>query len=334
MKKEQWMDLFEQVEGFSGVVSVPLDNGDQYHMAKGSCLREAVLPINEATAFGIASGTKGFTALMALKLVDEGMLSLEDKVFDILHQPFPGMDRQVTLRQLLCHTSGIYDYFDEELLDDFSTMFEKVPIQSIAGPGDMYPLLAAGEKSFEPGSQFKYCNGGYVILGMLIEAVSGMTYEDFLQAKIIEPLGLQHTGCYAANRLPANVAVGYEEEAEGIWRSNIFEIPPKCTADGGLYTTVADMDRLWKGLMGGEIIGESLMEEALKVQTVIDGDRCYGLGFYILLNEDGSIKTYSLMGEDPGLSFLSRYYVKEQRTTTIMSNTSFGAWDMNRVIQL
>jgi len=74
------------------------------------------------------------------------------------------------------------------------------------------------------------------------------------------------------------------------------------------------------------------LDQVLKVQTVIDNDWCYGLGFYILLNEDGTVKTYSLVGGDPGVSFTSRYYVEEKKTYTVISNTSFGEEDMNAAL--
>jgi len=321
-----------KVKAFSGIVGYGTNGDVEEYYVMGTRHRGEALPIDSDTAFGIASGTKGFTALMVLKLIDEGKLSLEDKVFEILPQPFPNMNRNVTVRQLLSHTSGIYDYFDEDILEDFSTMFEKVPIQKIYGPEDMYPLLIEGAQKSEPGEKFSYCNGGYVILAMLVEAVSGKAYDSYMNEVLVRPLGLRHTGCYCGNQLPANVAIGYEKDS-GVWVANTFDIPMKCTGDGGLYTCLEDMTKVWSALIEGDLLSASLRAEALSVQSIIEDDCGYGLGFYIKIGEDGEPVTYSLVGEDPGVSFLSRYFVADGNSLVILSNTSFGAWDMMGVLE-
>lgn len=320
-----------KVEDFSGVVGYGVEGVIEETYVKGLRQRGEELPIEPDTSFGIASGTKGFTALLVLKLIDEGKLSLEDKVFELLPQPFPNMDKRVTVRQLLSHTSGIYDYFDEEILEDFSTMFEKVSIQKIHGPADMYPLLIEGAQKSEPGEKFRYCNGGFVILAMLVESVSGEAYEDYLNEVLLQPLGLKHTGCYSSNQLPANVAIGYEKDGDA-WEANTFDIPIKCTGDGGLYTCIEDMTKVWIALIEGDLLSEGLRDEALSVQGVRDGNSCYGLGFFIMLGDGGKAVTYSLIGEDPGVSFFSRYNVEDGAILVVLSNTSFGAWDMMGVL--
>ena len=241
---------------------------------------------------------------------------------------FKNIKTPITVKQLLSHTSGIYDYYDEEVVEDFGQLFDVVPINKILGPSDMLPLLNTGDSYFSPGEKFKYCNSGFVILGILIEVVTGIKYADYLEENIIRPLGLKGTGCYKTNQLPANTAVGYLKNKNDEWISNIFEIPMVCTADGGLFTTLGDVNKVWNSFVNGRLISDKLQAKALQKRTHIECNNYYGLGFYIACHEDGSVKNYALVGGDPGVSFLSRYYVHEDRIITLISNTDFGVWDL------
>lgn len=316
---------------FTGVIQIVEKGRLKLHIAAGYRNRGEGLLNDLDTAFGIASGTKGFTALAIARLIDAKKLSLDDKVFEILPQDFPNMDKEVTVAHLLSHTSGIYDYFDEEVIEDFGQLFKVVPINEINGPTDDYPLLIRGDAYFKPGDKFKYCNSGFVILGMLIEEVSGMSYKAFLNEEVIEPLGLVHTGCYETNALPKNTAVGYLEESDSL-KSNIFEIPKACTADGGLFTTADDVAKMWNGFIKGDLISKDLRDKMLTKQADIhweDSENLgYGLGFYIQKEPSGEVKNYFLVGEDPGVSFSSNYYVKEDRIVTILGNTDEGVWKL------
>ncbi len=314
---------------FSGVIQIIEHGTISLNVAAGYAKRDDELPNTLDTAFGIASGTKGFTALGILRLVDQGKLSLEDRVFDILPYAFPNMDTRITVRHLLSNTSGIYDYFNERLIDDFGPVFEKLPMHKILSITDMLPLLVDGDAYFQPGEKFTYCNSGFVILGLLIEVVSGMEYADYIQQDVCEPLGLTRTGCYKSNQLPKNCAYGYIQDDNGAWYSNIFEIPIVCTADGGLFTTADDMAKMWHGLLSGNFLCDELLAEVLSIQATVTGDWCknlhYGLGFWIQHNPEGQVSAYYLVGGDPGVSFSSTYTVEDDRVVTILGNTSDGA---------
>lgn len=322
----------EQSE-FSGVIQISKGDEVLLDMAKGYARRFDEISNRTDTSFGVASGTKGFTALAILKLIDEGKLKLEDSVFEILPYDFPNVKEKMTVRQLLTHTSGIYDYFDEEVMEDFDELFKVVPINRILDPKDMLPIMITGDCYFAPGEKFKYCNSGFVVLGMLIEVVSGKSYSDYLDENIIKPLNMTGTGCYKTNQLPKNTAVGYMKDEDGKWSSNIFEIPMACTADGGLFTTTDDIKKLWNGFVNGNLISNDLKKQALSKQVKRNENGYYGLGFYININEDGKIKNYELVGCDPGVSFLSTYFIESSCILTIMSNTDFGTWDLEKSIK-
>ena len=324
--------ILDNFSEFSGVVQIVENGRVMLNEAKGFAKRFDEIPNKIDTSFGIASGTKGFTALAILKLIDDGKLSLSDDVFKLLPYNFPNIKEKITVNQILSHTSGIYDYYDEEAIEDFGELFKAVPINKIFGPSDMLPLLTTGDCYFTPGEKFKYCNSGFVILGILIEVISGMKYSEYLNQKIIKPLNLQNTGCYLTNQLPINSSHGYMQKEDGYWISNIFEIPLACTADGGIYTTADDIAKMWNGFLEGNLISVELKKLALSPQAHIYDDRYYGLGFYIQQNKNGSIKKVYLEGGDPGVGFLSYYYIKEKRIITIISNSDDTAWDLNGMI--
>ena len=323
----------ETVDDFWGVCQITQKGRILANVAKGWANPFEKILNKTNTSFGIASGTKGFTALAILKLIEEGRLSLSDNVFSILPHSFPTVKNRITIKHLLTHTSGIYDYLDEDIDDDFSKIFKKIPINSIRGPSDMLDVLTGGQSYFNPGEKFKYSNSGFVILGILIEVISKMQYTDFLTDNVIKPMGLKHTGCYRTNQLPENCAVGYIKDSSGNWYSNIFEIPLACTADGGLYTSADDVSLMWDNLLNGGFLSESLTNLAFTKHAHIKNNDYYGLGFYINCDKNKKNLSYSLVGSDPGVSFVSRYIIESRSSITIISNTEDGAWNLNKKIK-
>ncbi|MDA3847597.1 MAG: serine hydrolase [Vallitaleaceae bacterium] len=315
-------------EDFSGVIQINENGKKILHIASGFAKREDDIRNELDTKFGIASGTKLFTALGIMTLIEAGKLSLDEDALARLPYDFPNIKGRITVRQLLTHTSGIYDYFDEDVIENFTELFGKVPIHAINGPKDMLPLLVEGDSYFEPGERYKYCNSGYVILGILIEEISGMSYAAFIEKHLVKPLGLIGTGCYATNQLPKGTALGYEYDDSGAWYSNILSIPKTCTADGGLFTCTADIVRMWSALIGGHIVNEELTRAILSEQTIIDDQSAYGLGVYIQYTDNHTIKNYYLVGGDPGVSFYSGYYVENDIIITIIGNTTESAWEL------
>ncbi len=332
MNIDKIQKIIEKEDDFWGVCHIKQNDRNLLNAAKGWANPFEKIPNKINTSFGIASGTKGFTSLAILKLIDAGKLSFSDDVFSILPYSFPHIDGKITVKHLLTHTSGIYDYLDEDIDDDFSKTFKKIPINSIHGPSDMLEVLTGRQSYFSPGEKFKYSNSGFVVLGILIEVISKMPYADFLTENVIKPMRLKHTGCYKTNRLPQNCAVGYTKDSSGSWYSNIFEIPLACTADGGLYTCADDVSLMWENLLNGRFLSESLTNLAFTKHAHIKNNDYYGLGFYINCDENKRALSYSLVGSDPGVSFVSKYTIKSRSLITIISNTDSGAWNLNKKI--
>ncbi len=147
-------------DDFHGVISISDLGGERADYAKGLAERVFQVPINADTRFGIASGTKGFTAIRILQLIEEGKLSLNTRLNDVLPNVFKNVSDEVTIQHVLMHTSGMPDYFDEEVMEDFSALWNELPMYKVESPKDLLPMFADGDMMFTPGEKFQYNNGG------------------------------------------------------------------------------------------------------------------------------------------------------------------------------
>ena len=151
---------------------------------------------------------------------------------------------------------------------------------------DDLPMITPLPPKFEPGVRYGYSNAGFVMLGLVIEAVSGLPYQQYVQEGIIEACELEHTGFYRLDSLPANSAYGYiQDDDTGEWRTNVFSMPIIGGSDGGLFTCASDLDKLWRTVFSHEILSEEMTRLFLKQQVKMrpnpEHRGYYGLGVYI-----------------------------------------------------
>jgi CubicO group peptidase (beta-lactamase class C family) len=232
------------------------------------------------------------------------------------------IDPRVTVEQLLAHTSGIGDYLDEETLDDINDYVLTAPVHQLATAIDYLKILKGYPMKFEPGSRFEYCNGGYVVLALVIEALSESTFHEWLDERIFRPAGMTSTSFFRSDQLPGTAAIGYLPADEG-WRTNHLHLPVRGVGDGGAYSTVGDMQRFWTALFAGQILPVSVVNEMTRVWNTHQPENSrYGLGFWIREDRD----TVMLEGYDAGVSFQSAYDRPSGLLYTVISNTSTGAW--------
>ena len=314
---------------FSGVVFVKLDGNVEFDEAYGYADRSNKIPNTVDTRFGIASGTKFLTALGIGKLIDRGELSLASRLCDCVSIDFPNISEDVTIHHLLTHTSGVYDYYDEELVEDVDNFQLDIPCFELKGLKDYIPLFYDGEMKFNPGDRFSYSNGGFILLGIVIEAISGTPYINFIQENILELCDMSDSGFFAMDRLPERTAFGYIDEDDG-WRTNIFTLPIVGSSDAGAFTTVKDMDKLWTVFFEEKILSRELTQLFLAKAVKDQDSRFYGHGIWIY-HEDGADPVHYLIGWDAGVSFKSTCPT-EKSVITVISNTSSGAWAVNREI--
>lgn len=218
-------------DGFSGVVRA---GGEDW--AFGFADRAHELPNTPETQFAIASGTKGFTAIVA-----RAVLPLDLRARELLGHDLPLIDDRVTVEHLLGHTSGIGDYYDEDVVTDVESYVMPVPVHELATTEDYLRVLDGRPQLFAPGEREKYCNGGYVVLALLAERATGRSFYDLVDEHVCRRAGLTATAFLRSDSLPGTAAIGYL--ADG--RTNVFHLPVRGSGDGGLYSTLDDLDRFW-----------------------------------------------------------------------------------------
>lgn len=319
-----------EIDTFSGVLNIKKSGNIVLNKAYGfaDIANERENDIN--TRFGIASGAKLLTGIAICKLVEQGMLSFDSLLKEYLE--IENFSKDITIRHILTHTSGMPDYFDESKMSDFSELWISNPMYLMREPKDFIELMKDDEMNFNPGEKFKYNNGGFVILAYLVEKISEMKFSDFVQKNIFNPLEMTSSGYFRLDMLPINCAYGYEEEG-GMLKTNIYSIPIIGGGDGGVFVTAGDMSKLWQGLLNYKILSEDITKELLRPQVYVNYDVYYGLGIWIIKRGDNIYKYY-ITGSDPGVSFESAFYPETELEVSILGNREFSTYKIIKEIEL
>lgn len=310
---------------FSGVVSVDRAGEVEFRRAYGLAHRAYGIPNTVDTLFGMASGSKAFTALAVAGLVERGVLGLDTTARSLLGADLPLIADDVTVGHLLAHRSGIGDYLSEEDWEPTDHMLP-VPVQDLATTEQFLAVLDGFPTAFPAGERFAYCNGGYVVLALLAERASGTPFHDLVRDTVLAPAGMADTGFPRSDELPGRAATGYVTPT----RTNVFHLPVRATGDGGAYTTAADLAAFWAALFAGRIVPADRVAEMVRPHSTDTGEKyAYGLGFWVFRDEPAVL----LVGSDAGVSFRSRHDPSTGRTWTVVSNTSDGAWPIARAVE-
>jgi CubicO group peptidase (beta-lactamase class C family) len=192
---------------------------------------------------------------------------------------------------------------------------------------DYLEVLDGYPQQFAPGTDFSYCNGGYVVLALLAERASGVPFHDLVRDRVCEPAGMPDTAFLRSDELPARAALGYLS-LEGLTRTNVLHLPVCGSGDGGIYTTAADFSSFWDALVDGKIVSKEMVVELVRPRSDVPPSRRYGLGFWLGADND----VIALEGYDAGVSFRSVHDPVRRITHTVISNTSDGAWPLTRLL--
>jgi CubicO group peptidase (beta-lactamase class C family) len=313
--------------GFSGVVRVDRSDAVQFADAYGLADRAFQVANTPDTEFAIASGVKGVTALVVMSLIEQGVVGLSTPVRTFLGNDLPLVDDAVTVVELLAHRSGIGDYVDEEAGFHVGEYVLPVPVHELASTEGYLRVLDGHRQKFQPGARFSYCNGGYVVLALISERVTGTPFPDLVRHRVCEPAGMRNTEFLRSDELAGSVARGYLSE-QGL-RTNVLHLPVRGSGDGGIYTTVADIHLLWRAMFSGLIVSQGSVAGMIRPHSEVPKDSMrYGLGFWL----DGSRDTISLEGYDAGVSFRSVHDPETEITHTVVSNTPEGAWPITNLL--
>lgn len=249
-KVDEYLNTYLEIGTFNG--SVLLAKEGQILLAKGYGMANYELSVANSpiTKFRIGSVTKQFTAIAILKLQEQGLLSVKDPLAKYL--PDYPRGEEITLHHLLTHTSGIHNFTSDPEY-----------IQQIALPSTLVETIARFKDlplEFKPGTDYQYSNSNYILLGYIIEEVSGGTYEEFLRQNILEPLGMADTGYDRHETLLPNRASGYILGPDGFLNAWYIDTSIPHGA-GALYSTVYDLYRLDQALFNQELLSQDSLEE-------------------------------------------------------------------------
>ena len=324
-------------------VLVAQDGKTLFEKGYGLADVEHHVPVIPQTTFRIGSITKQFTASAILKLQEEGKLSVNDKLSKYIPD-FPRGD-EVTLRQLLTHTSGIRDYFYEQR-DLDSQLTNAITTETIINEMKKYPY------DFDPGTKWHYSNSGYLLLGYIVEKVSGQSYGDFLRENFFQPLGMTNTGVYRAHLGLPHEALGYILRPSAltwiIWGSGVGlgknHFKPALNWDmswafgcGALYSTVEDLYRWNEGVFNGRVLDAASLKAAFTpvkmmpfweraAWAILSNDTDMGYGFgCVVCRRHGLREIWHNGGLDGFRSCLLRV-PDEKFTVVVLANVAPDRW--------
>ena len=288
--------------------------------ACGLALLEPSTPTSVQTNYRLASLTKQITAAAVLKLVEQGKLQLDTLLPELLpelaHEP-------ASVFHLLTHTSGTPDY--EDLLAGDQT-------DQVRDSDVLVLLSTENRRYFAPGTAFRYSNSGYVLLGLIVERITGCPFAEFLQEQIFGPLGMNSTLAYQAGHstVPER-AFGYSAAGDGFQLTD-QSVTSATLGDGGVYASVADLARWDDALVHARVLSASTLEVAWSPARLRDGTPVpYGYGWYV--DVDRGRRRLTHHGETMGFTNAVIRYPDEHLSVWVLTNRTGGApWDLAQAV--
>jgi CubicO group peptidase (beta-lactamase class C family) len=303
---------------FSGAVLVMKGDQPIFKKAYGLASKGYQIPNRIDSKFNLGSMNKMFTAVAVAELAEQGKLNFSDTIAK--HWPdYPNKEaaEKITIHHLLTHTSGLADYFTNEFMKSSRDRFRKID--------DYLPLFVNKPLQFEPGKRFRYSNAGFMVLGGIIEHVSGQNYFDYVREHIYKPAGMVNSDCYSLDENIPNLAIGYTHMGPGgsgrskEWKNNLFLHVIKGGPAGGGYSTVEDLVAFATALRNHKLLSAKSTENLWtgKVDTGRSAGK-YAYGFF-----DEKVNGKRIVGHGggfPGINSKLDIYLDSDYTVAVMSN--------------
>ena len=313
---------------FSGVVLVAREGKPVFNKAYGMADREQSIPNQVDTKFCIGSMGKMFTAVAITKLVEQEKLSYDDMIGKYLGTDWilSEVGQKVKISHLLSHTSGIAEYLDDEFYE-----FEAGTYRTLE---DRKSIVSRKSLSFEPGTQWAYCNIGFILLAAIIEKVTGMNYSDYIKEHIFDLAGMDNTYDSFRKKTLSNLALGYDkvqEEGKAFWRQTGFFGKNDGTPSGGGYSTADDLLKFSEAIRSNLLISKESKDLLTSAKPGLSSMN-YGYGFWI---ENSRIfgRVVGHGGTAPGVSANFRMFLDRGYTMIILSNYSEAILPVARKIR-
>ena len=331
-----WLDRRALDHEFSGVALVWRQGSPVFSYAGGLANRGHQIPVTEDTRFAVASITKMATAAAALRLVDRGELELDGKLLQLLPvgQRPRALTPEHTLHHLLSHTSGLANYHDDddETWASFTACWDRIPSYHIRRPADMLPLFEDLPAVSAPGEEFQYGDVNFILVGLILEAVTSRPWAEVVAAEVFEPTHMSSTGIDSLDADPPRLATGYltSDEPYESWRSNIFGVPAAGMPDGGMITTAPDLARLVDALAAQRLLSPESTAAMISPQGPPSTDvEQYGYGCELTI-EDGAVTIIGHGGSDPGVSAVVSHYLADGTSIVVLCNQDRGSWAVSQ----
>jgi CubicO group peptidase (beta-lactamase class C family) len=287
------LDQLGRTADFSGCLSISDGANTFFDECRGWADRTFGVKADRQTKFRIGSMNKMFTAVAIAQLVESGKLEWDATLAELVPEyPDPAAAAKTTVWRLLHHTAGLEDFFVPEFFQNRETFIN---------PGDYLDLIARQPKVFEPGEDWHYSNAGYVLLGRIIENVSGEGYFEYIQRHIFGPAGMTASGFDSLEDVTEKLAAGYFRDGvfAASWKANWMSLPFKGSPAGGGYSTNADLLRFAGALRGGKLVRATTLQKMFDDGVPV-GPGSYAAGFGDRLSSGRHIRGHA--GGAPGMS--------------------------------
>jgi D-alanyl-D-alanine carboxypeptidase len=269
---------------------------------------ELRVPATPETVYQLASVTKQFTATAIMLLVQDGKLRLDDKISQYLDGT-PDTWKEITVRRLLTHTSGIPDYLTDEAVRSVQNTTPEKIMQSVAG----LPM------DFIPGAKYAYSNINFVLVASIVQKVSGKTYDAFLTERVFQPLGMTSTRRTSPSDLVPHRAAGYSWRND-TWQNSAYLDPTLWdNGDGGILSTVLDLAK-WDVALNGDAILTAASKQQMWTPVRLNDGKTYSYGFGWSIDEFQGHRRIEHNGDRPGASITLSRYVDDKLTVIVLAD--------------
>jgi CubicO group peptidase (beta-lactamase class C family) len=328
---ETLLEKLSGVDAFSGAVLLAKNGKVLFKGAYGHASRRFDALNRVDTKFNLASMNKYFTAIAIAQQVEKGKLSYEDYIGKYLDSEWISNDigNKVRIWHLLTHSAGTGDFLDNKKFTESSRLLFRTM--------DDYKSLTKNDSlQFEPGSKYAYSNSGYLLLGAIIETVTGQSYFDYVHDNICRPAGMASTDFYAMDDPVPNLAIGYYweyGEKDIIIKNNIFLHALRGASAGGGYSTIEDLLKFDTALRTNKLISAQSANLLFTVEPVFESSQINKYGFYVYEEENG--RFIGASGGFEGIRNAMRMYIDSGYTFIVMQNLSQPFSPVvNRILEL
>lgn len=278
-----------------------------YKKAFGIADMELNVPNKPEMVFEIASMSKQFTGIAIMQLVEQGKIDLQDSITKYIPD-YPYQGYIITIENLLTNTSGIKDF---GVMEQLNPTIWRVDY----APKDFIEFFKNEKMDFAPGTKFNYSNSGFYILGYIIEKVSGMSYENYLEKNIFNPAGMTNSSFNHTNRIVKNRVKGYGKGENGFENCE-YVSPTIFYSAGGLLSTVDDFNKFYQALTSYKLLSKKSLEQAWTSYTLQNGEKT-GYGYGIQVRKLDGYQTISHAGGGVGF-YTQQWYFPEYNVHFIM----------------